>query len=660
MMQGQIFAWLVDERDSSNRYAMEGDVVTVGRGSTCQIRLDDPKVSRTHACLSRRAGQIVIEDLNSTHGVLVNGQRVTNIFLNDGDRVQLGDTDLKVELVQEAVETVMAPPGVASAEGPRCRYCESPIALDQAYCGTCGAITRELPEPFEFIQKAYLQLCALHRFGRMDTPTFRAELEKMVVSDGSGGYWMVGVQSGRWHWFNGSVWVLRDPPSKALKQGTLADAPPPPPPPTPAPPPPAPGLVDVEEGRAIRRFFFIGGGALAAISILAIGVYTAYQWITGDAQDSIPEVLSQPTPISTIPLAEPTDVEQVLEIPSVTPLLPTEAPLPSETPSLPYHVRPYDPALDEGLDRLGDLAEFVEAGSSQEYAIYEGVWYVEQPALFTIGWCAIDQATLTQNLQVIQMSLDIDGRHVDPAVMFDEDFSDPTVSCRSSKMVVEFLEPGEHRLLWTTSYTEPVNDGWQDLPAGTYLNEYVYQVKNVISMDDAFEQRSGKWDETEQQNFSQWTEAGSFHIQVHQENFVAWSLYHDQKFNDGLIMAQARRVSDSTGAYGLLFRYQDVNNFYYFMVDDSGFFRLGKRFSGEWIDLIEWTYSESIFSGEAFNHLGVMMTGDELVAFINNEVAGSVIDTSFQLGDVGLIAQSAGDQEGMHAEFDVFYLEYYE
>jgi hypothetical protein len=125
-------------------------------------------------------------------------------------------------------------------------------------------------------------------------------------------------------------------------------------------------------------------------------------------------------------------------------------------------------------------------------------------------------------------------------------------------------------------------------------------------------------------------------------------------------MAQARRVSDSTGAYGLLFRYKDVNNFYYFMVDDSGFFRLGKRFSGEWIDLIEWTYSESIFSGEAFNHLGVMMTGDELVAFINNEVAGSVIDTSFQLGDVGLIAQSAGDQEGMHAEFDVFYLEYYE
>jgi hypothetical protein len=660
MMQGQIFAWLVDDRDSSKRYAMEGEVATVGRGSTCQIRLDDPKVSRTHARLSRRAGQIVIEDLNSTHGVLVNGQRVTNIFLNDGDRVQLGDTDLRVELVQDVVETVMAPPDVAPPEGSRCRYCESPIAPDQAYCSTCGVITRELPEPFEFIQQAYLQLRALHRSGRMDTPTFRAELEKMVVSDGSGGYWMVGVQSGRWHWFNGSVWVLRDPPSKALKQGTLADAPLPPPPPTPAPPPPSPGLVDVEEGRAIRRFFFIGGGALAAISILAIGVYTAYQWITGSAQDSTPDALGQPTPISTIPLAEPTDVEQVLELPSETPMLPTEAPLPSETPSLPYRVRPYDPALDEGLARLGDLAEFVEAESSQEYAIYEGVWYVEQPALFTMGWCAIDQATLTQNLQVIQMSLDIDGRRVDPVVMFDEDFSDPTASCRSSKIVVEFLEPGEHRLLWTTSYTEPVNDGWQTLPAGTFLNEYVYQVKNVLSIEDDFEQSSGKWDETEQQNFSQWAEAGNFHIQVHQENFVAWSLYHDQKFNDGLIMAQARRVSDSTGAYGLLFRYKDVNNFYYFMVDDSGFFRLGKRFSGEWIDLIEWTYSESIFSGEAFNHLGVMMTGDELVAFINNEVAGSVTDTSFQVGDVGLIAQSAGDQEGMHAAFDVFYLEYYE
>jgi len=105
----------------------------------------------------------------------------------------------------------------------------------------------------------------------------------------------------------------------------------------------------------------------------------------------------------------------------------------------------------------------------------------------------------------------------------------------------------------------------------------MFDVRDVTTVEDDFNESSGKWDETVQQNFSQWTEGGSFHIQVHKENFVAWSIYHDLEVADILALTHAKRVSEVDGAYGLIFRYQDVSNFYYFMVDDNGYFVLGKR-----------------------------------------------------------------------------------
>jgi hypothetical protein len=576
------YAWLVEMGKTGNRHALEGDEITIGRGTSCQIRLSDPKVSRSHARLLFRSGQVILEDLKSAHGVQVNGKAVDKTKLADGDQIQLGDTLFVLEIVQDSIGTLMASSVELDLDHMPCRYCKSPISEGETYCSTCGSLTRELPEPFGFIQQAYLQLRALHQSGKMDAATFRTELEKMVVSDGSGGYWMVGVQSGRWHWFNGSDWIQRDPPSISLRQAPLVDVQTPPPPP-PVPPPPEPGVMEAEDNQRTRRLFMIGGGTLIAFSILAIGAYVAYQVINADGETPAEVVDFQPPPISTIaePASTQTAGEAVIEPPSMTPTFTPDL-SPTDTPSLPYNLRPYDPTTDGTLSRLPDFAEYMEPQSNPEHAIYEGTWYVQRPAMFNIGWCAIDEATLNQNLQVIQMSLEIDARLVEPEIMFEEESSDTDLACRSSRIVVEFLEPGEHRLVWTTSYPEPVFDGWQTLEAGTYLNEYVFDVKKATTIEDEFDQSSGKWDESVQQNFSLWVEGGSFHIQVHKENFGAWSIYHDLTVSDALVIAHAKRVSDVDGAYGLITRYQDVSNFYYFIMDDAGYFSLGKRLAGEW------------------------------------------------------------------------------
>jgi hypothetical protein len=659
MGNGQTYAWLVEMGKGGNRYALAGDEASIGRGAACEIRISDPKVSRSHARIFVDRGQINLEDLKSAHGVLVNGKKIEKTQLTDGDQIQLGDTHLVFEIVEDFIGTIMASPGEQGLDQKPCRYCESPISEGEAYCSMCGSLARELPEPFGFIQQAYLQLRALHQSGKMDATTFRAELEKMIVADGAGGYWMVGVQTGRWYWYNGSGWIQRDPPSTPLKQAPLVDAQPLPPPQ--APPPPDQAVIDADEGQRTRRLFLIGGGTLVAFSVLAIGAYAAHQLMNADGEAPITEIENQPPPMSTISVPEPTQTaaEAVIETPSFTPTSAPESP-PTEAPSLPFNLRPYDPTLDENLSNLVDFATFLEADSSPEHAIYEGSWYVQQPAIFSIGWCAIDEVTLNQNLQVIQMSLEIDGRTLEPEIMFEDEFRDTDLACRSSRTVVEFLEPGEHRLVWTTSYPEPVFDGWQTLEAGTYINEYTYEVRNATAIEDEFDESSGKWDESVQQNFSLWTESGSFHIQVHKENFATWSIYHDLTVSDALVITHAKRVSDVEGAYGLITRYQDVSNFYYFIVDDSGYFSLGKRLAGEWVDLMSWTASEAIVSGEELNSIGITTTGNELVAFINGQVVGTVSDGSFQSGNVGMFAQSTPEMGEMHAIFDVFSLEYYQ
>jgi hypothetical protein len=75
------------------------DRVVVGRGTEADLRINDPGVSRRHAVLRlEEAGDLVVEDLGSTNGTLVEGQRVDRARLDDGATVRIGHTDLLVRI----------------------------------------------------------------------------------------------------------------------------------------------------------------------------------------------------------------------------------------------------------------------------------------------------------------------------------------------------------------------------------------------------------------------------------------------------------------------------------------------------------------------------------------------------------------------------------
>ena len=79
------------------RHELDRPVLTVGRSKECDITVDDPSVSRRHAEIRRETGGYAVVDLGSTNGTRVNGAKVARAELDDGDRVMIGQTELRFE-----------------------------------------------------------------------------------------------------------------------------------------------------------------------------------------------------------------------------------------------------------------------------------------------------------------------------------------------------------------------------------------------------------------------------------------------------------------------------------------------------------------------------------------------------------------------------------
>jgi len=75
---------------------LSGRPALIGRGSDCDVVLADAHASRHHARLEVRGGVYVLTDLGSTNGTRVNGHRVREVVLGAGDRIEVGQSTLRV------------------------------------------------------------------------------------------------------------------------------------------------------------------------------------------------------------------------------------------------------------------------------------------------------------------------------------------------------------------------------------------------------------------------------------------------------------------------------------------------------------------------------------------------------------------------------------
>lgn len=77
---------------TGREHILESDLTTIGRAVDCDIVITSKRVSREHTSIRRQGWRIVVEDLGSTNGTFLNGERInSSTQLRDGDQIKVGD-----------------------------------------------------------------------------------------------------------------------------------------------------------------------------------------------------------------------------------------------------------------------------------------------------------------------------------------------------------------------------------------------------------------------------------------------------------------------------------------------------------------------------------------------------------------------------------------
>lgn len=71
-------------------FELQDEWTRIGRSASCDIRLDDPTVSRRHAIIHRRGELVNVLDDRSLNGVYVNGELAEQSRLSGGDEIVIG------------------------------------------------------------------------------------------------------------------------------------------------------------------------------------------------------------------------------------------------------------------------------------------------------------------------------------------------------------------------------------------------------------------------------------------------------------------------------------------------------------------------------------------------------------------------------------------
>ena len=82
---------------NGDRFVLGDTVVTIGRMPDSVITLEDPNVSRNHAEIRPSAQDFLVVDLGSTNGTKINGVKVSERILQDGDELTFGATSFRFE-----------------------------------------------------------------------------------------------------------------------------------------------------------------------------------------------------------------------------------------------------------------------------------------------------------------------------------------------------------------------------------------------------------------------------------------------------------------------------------------------------------------------------------------------------------------------------------
>lgn len=176
-----------------------------------------------------------------------------------------------------------------------------------------------------------------------------------------------------------------------------------------------------------------------------------------------------------------------------------------------------------------------------------------------------------------------------------------------------------------------------------------------VLFQDSFDHPSSGWDRYQGPDYRADYSGGTYRIEILEPNTNAWST-PDLSFHDVQIEVDARKAAGpDDNLLGVLCRYQDASNFYFFLVSSDGYAGIGIRQQGQARLLSADTMlpHPAVGKGSTTNHLTVRCLASSLELAVNGEPVASAEGEEWAAGDVGLIA-GAYEEPGVVVEFDRF------
>lgn len=181
--------------------------------------------------------------------------------------------------------------------------------------------------------------------------------------------------------------------------------------------------------------------------------------------------------------------------------------------------------------------------------------------------------------------------------------------------------------------------------------------QGLLFRDDFDNPRSG-WGADQREEFERGYEEGEYFIELYQPNWFTWACPGEQ-FEDVSVETEAHLSSGSQGShFGVLCRYVDVDNFYYFAISADGYYAIFQRVDGGDLEVLTgdgngMVPSPVIRTGEQTNRILAVCQGDKLSLYVNGELLEMVTNDTHAQGDVGIGAGS-GPGGGVRVQFDDF------
>jgi serine/threonine protein kinase len=172
---------------------------------------------------------------------------------------------------------------------------------------------------------------------------------------------------------------------------------------------------------------------------------------------------------------------------------------------------------------------------------------------------------------------------------------------------------------------------------------------------DDFSDPSSGWDRVNVSEGITDYEGGEYRIWVNTSNTDVWA-NPGLHFTDVSIEVNAAKVGGpDDNDFGIICRYQDVENFYFFLIGSDGYYGIGKIKDGsqDLIGMETMLENDVIRIGNTTNRIKADCAGNVLTLYVNGKKLKQVQDSDFASGDVGLIAGTF-DQSGVDIHFDEY------